>query len=201
MFLMLFIFWHNWVIQVASSHGLPPTPARRALFIVYETIIPYLAERIRFAVLLHSFKYPLFFNEYGILDAVKLSRLYFTLRVWCPWCCQAFWQICFPLMHYLFSSSRMAARGIILSDSQFGELYGSDHPRMNQVQPSDAAESSTAASVPISALSKYRERLHGLWLQAVQKWPTVFEFFLWIFCWYSYVFCIFSTNPLGFPLD
>lgn len=100
MFLMLFIFWHNWVIQVASSHGLPPTPARRALFIVYETIIPYLAERIRFAVLLHSFKYPLFFNEYGILDAVKLSRLYFTLWVWCPWCCQAFWQICFPLMHY-----------------------------------------------------------------------------------------------------
>ncbi|XP_010936953.1 peroxisome biogenesis factor 10 [Elaeis guineensis] len=107
------------ISQVASSHGLPPTPARRALFIVYETIIPYLAERI---------------------------------------------------------SSRMAARGIILADSQFGELYGSDHPRRNQVQSSDAAESSNSTSVSISALSKFRERLHGLWLQAVQKWPTVLPY-------------------------
>ncbi|XP_073106693.1 peroxisome biogenesis factor 10-like isoform X2 [Elaeis guineensis] len=107
------------ISQFASSHGLPPTPARRALFIVYETIIPYLAERI---------------------------------------------------------SSKMAARGIILADSQFGELYGSDHPRRNQVQSSDAAESSTSTSVPISALSKFRERLDGLWLQAIQKWPTVLPY-------------------------
>ncbi|MQL86860.1 hypothetical protein Taro_019393 [Colocasia esculenta] len=34
------------IIQVSGSHGLPPTPARRALFIVYQTAIPYLAERI-----------------------------------------------------------------------------------------------------------------------------------------------------------
>ncbi|KAJ0987519.1 hypothetical protein J5N97_005875 [Dioscorea zingiberensis] len=34
------------ISQVASSYGLPPTPARRALFIVYQTAIPYLAERI-----------------------------------------------------------------------------------------------------------------------------------------------------------
>ncbi|KAG1326196.1 putative Peroxisome biogenesis factor 10 [Cocos nucifera] len=107
--------------EVASSYGLPPTPARRALFIVYETMIPYLAERI---------------------------------------------------------SSRMAAHGIILAGSQFGELYGRDNPRSNQVQSSDAAESSTSTSVPISVLSKFRERLRGLWWQATQKWPTVFEFFL-----------------------
>ncbi|XP_012077213.1 peroxisome biogenesis factor 10 isoform X2 [Jatropha curcas] len=32
--------------QVAGSHGLPPTPARRALFILYHTAVPYIAERI-----------------------------------------------------------------------------------------------------------------------------------------------------------
>lgn len=36
------------LIQVATSHGLPPTPARRILFILYQTTVPYLAERIRF---------------------------------------------------------------------------------------------------------------------------------------------------------
>ncbi|KAJ6382627.1 hypothetical protein OIU77_031129 [Salix suchowensis] len=34
------------VTQVAGLHGLPPTPARRALFIVYHTAVPYIAERI-----------------------------------------------------------------------------------------------------------------------------------------------------------
>ncbi|KAK9114154.1 hypothetical protein Syun_020951 [Stephania yunnanensis] len=33
--------------EVAGSYGLPPTPARRALFILYQTAVPYLAERIR----------------------------------------------------------------------------------------------------------------------------------------------------------
>ncbi|KAK9162320.1 hypothetical protein Syun_003222 [Stephania yunnanensis] len=33
--------------QVAGSYGLPPTPARRVLFILYQTAVPYLAERIR----------------------------------------------------------------------------------------------------------------------------------------------------------
>ncbi|KAL5995364.1 hypothetical protein ACLOJK_025422 [Asimina triloba] len=36
-----------WRIWVASPYGLPPTPARRALFIVYRTAVPYIAERIR----------------------------------------------------------------------------------------------------------------------------------------------------------
>ncbi|KAI3975868.1 hypothetical protein MKX01_030713 [Papaver californicum] len=35
------------ITQVASSYGLPPIPARRALYIVYQTAVPYLAERIR----------------------------------------------------------------------------------------------------------------------------------------------------------
>ncbi|XP_078155010.1 peroxin 10 isoform X1 [Carex rostrata] len=34
------------IIQVASTNGLPPTPARHILFIMYQTAIPYLAERI-----------------------------------------------------------------------------------------------------------------------------------------------------------
>ncbi|KAF3446100.1 hypothetical protein FNV43_RR11279 [Rhamnella rubrinervis] len=34
------------ITQVAGSYGLPPTPARRALFIVYQSAVPYIAERI-----------------------------------------------------------------------------------------------------------------------------------------------------------
>ncbi|KAL0734063.1 hypothetical protein Bca4012_010273 [Brassica carinata] len=34
------------IIQVAGSYGLSPTPARRALFILYQTAVPYIAERI-----------------------------------------------------------------------------------------------------------------------------------------------------------
>ncbi|CAA7401277.1 unnamed protein product [Spirodela intermedia] len=34
------------ITQVAGQHSLPPTPAKRALFIIYQSAIPYLAERI-----------------------------------------------------------------------------------------------------------------------------------------------------------
>ncbi|CAK9165607.1 unnamed protein product [Ilex paraguariensis] len=34
------------ITQVAGPYGLPPTPARRALFIVYQTAVPYIAERV-----------------------------------------------------------------------------------------------------------------------------------------------------------
>ncbi|XP_029145641.1 peroxisome biogenesis factor 10 isoform X2 [Arachis hypogaea] len=34
------------ITQVAGPYGLPPTPARRTLFIVYQTAIPYIADRI-----------------------------------------------------------------------------------------------------------------------------------------------------------
>ncbi|KAL4597647.1 hypothetical protein ACB092_11G003400 [Castanea dentata] len=36
------------ITQVAGPYGIPPNPARRALFIVYQTAVPYIAERIRF---------------------------------------------------------------------------------------------------------------------------------------------------------
>lgn len=34
------------IVQVAGPNGLPPTPARRVLFILYHTTVPYLAERM-----------------------------------------------------------------------------------------------------------------------------------------------------------
>ena len=35
---------------IARPYGIPSNPARRALFIVYQTVVPYIAERIRFTV-------------------------------------------------------------------------------------------------------------------------------------------------------
>lgn len=104
------------ISQVASSFGLPPTPARRSLFIVYQTAIPYLVERI---------------------------------------------------------SSRMTARSIILADSQFEELHGSNYPVRTQVHSSVTAESSSSAGTPISSIWRLKERLYDLWLWTVQKWPSV----------------------------
>ncbi|XP_057524301.1 peroxisome biogenesis factor 10 isoform X2 [Amaranthus tricolor] len=34
------------IVQITGSYGLPPTPARRALFILYQTAVPYIAERM-----------------------------------------------------------------------------------------------------------------------------------------------------------
>ncbi|KAK9699747.1 hypothetical protein RND81_08G193500 [Saponaria officinalis] len=34
------------ILQIAGSYGLPPTPARRTLFVLYQTTVPYLAERM-----------------------------------------------------------------------------------------------------------------------------------------------------------
>ncbi|XP_057719406.1 peroxisome biogenesis factor 10-like [Arachis stenosperma] len=41
--LIVFLF------TVAGAYGLPPTPARRTIFIVYQTAIPYIADHIRIA--------------------------------------------------------------------------------------------------------------------------------------------------------
>ncbi|TVU38001.1 hypothetical protein EJB05_11348 [Eragrostis curvula] len=42
------------ISQVATSHGLPPTPARRILFILYQTTVPYLAERMSSRIVARS---------------------------------------------------------------------------------------------------------------------------------------------------
>ncbi|CAN1217278.1 Peroxisome biogenesis factor 10 [Linum perenne] len=38
------------IIQVSGPYGLPPTPAKRALFVLYQTAVPYLTERISIAL-------------------------------------------------------------------------------------------------------------------------------------------------------
>ncbi|XP_051151356.1 peroxisome biogenesis factor 10 [Andrographis paniculata] len=50
------------ITQVAGPYGLPPTPARRSLFIFYQTALPYIAERISSRV-----------NSQGITMAESLS--------------------------------------------------------------------------------------------------------------------------------
>ncbi|KAI3875520.1 hypothetical protein MKW92_026801 [Papaver armeniacum] len=106
--------------QVASSYGLPPTPARRSLYIIYQTAVPYLAERI---------------------------------------------------------SSRMAARGMRLADSQSDELYGYSSRGRNETQSTSTTESSTSSLTGASTvLSRSKERLNRLWLYAVQKWPNMLPY-------------------------
>ncbi|RZC49363.1 hypothetical protein C5167_017776 [Papaver somniferum] len=108
------------ITQVASSYGLPPTPARRSLYIVYQTAVPYLAERI---------------------------------------------------------SSRMAARGMRLADSQFDEMYGYNSRGRNETQSTSITESSTSSLTGASTvLSRSKERLNRLWLYAVQKWPNMLPY-------------------------
>ncbi|KAA8538767.1 hypothetical protein F0562_028338 [Nyssa sinensis] len=106
------------ITQVAGPYGLSPTPARRALFIVYQTAVPYIAERI---------------------------------------------------------SSRVASRGIALSDSLSDDLHGTNASGSNQVQPSSFTEipSSSASGASVSALLRVKEKISGLWLYAVQRWPSV----------------------------
>ncbi|XP_058205845.1 peroxisome biogenesis factor 10 isoform X2 [Rhododendron vialii] len=106
------------IIQVAGPYGLPPTPARRALFMVYQTAVPYIAERI---------------------------------------------------------SSRVASRGITLSDSLSDDLYGDNVSERNQDQSPTVAEltSSSASEAPVSALSRWKLKINGLWLYAARTWPSM----------------------------
>ncbi|KAK1315380.1 Peroxisome biogenesis factor 10 [Acorus calamus] len=109
------------ITQVADSYGLPPTRARRTLFILYQTVVPYIAERV---------------------------------------------------------SSRIAARGIILADSQSEELHGTRVAGRNQILSPDAPRNSSnsTAAVPTSALSRLKGNFSRLWLSAVQRWPTALPF-------------------------
>ncbi|XWS72389.1 hypothetical protein CRYUN_Cryun02cG0036200 [Craigia yunnanensis] len=106
------------ITQVAGPHGLSPTPARRALFIVYQTAVPYIAERI---------------------------------------------------------SSRIASRGITLSELQSDEFYRSNASQRSQVESSTGIEISlpSESRASVSALSRLKEKLSGMWLHAVQRWPAM----------------------------
>ncbi|GJS28530.1 peroxisome biogenesis factor 10 [Tanacetum coccineum] len=101
------------ITQVSGSYGLPPTPARRALFIVYQSAVPYIAERV---------------------------------------------------------SSRIASRGIALSESLSDELETSGSA---QDQLSTNQSSSSSPIVSTSPFSRLKSRISGLWLNTVQRWPAV----------------------------
>ncbi|KAL7121836.1 hypothetical protein ACP275_01G008600 [Erythranthe tilingii] len=96
------------ITQVARPHGLPPTPARRSLFIFYQTAFPYIAERI---------------------------------------------------------SSRIASLGITMDDSLSDEI--TENTSNIQIQ------SSANSGARVSALSRLKSRFSGLWLYAVQRWPSM----------------------------
>ncbi|KAL6502050.1 peroxisome biogenesis factor 10 [Orobanche gracilis] len=102
------------ITQVARSYGLPPTPARRSLFIFYQTVFPYIAERI---------------------------------------------------------SARLASRSITFSS----DIVDSESTSNSQIQLSASAEMSSSLNsrVPVSALSRFKARIFGLWLYAVRRLPSV----------------------------
>ncbi|KAI5669625.1 hypothetical protein M9H77_19478 [Catharanthus roseus] len=100
------------IIQVAGPVGLSPTPARRALFIFYQTAVPYIAERL---------------------------------------------------------SSRIASHGISLDDSISDDLYGDGAAVRSQHQSSDTVDIQVTQ---ISAFSRLRAKVGGLWSYAVQRWPS-----------------------------
>ncbi|KAK3023345.1 hypothetical protein RJ639_042743 [Escallonia herrerae] len=111
------------ITQVARTYGLSPTPARRALFIIYQSAVPYIAERV---------------------------------------------------------SSRVASRGIALTDSLPDNLYGHNAVGSSQVQESagTGVPSSSTSGASISTLSRLKEKLSRLWLHVVRRWPSVNEHFL-----------------------
>ncbi|KAL6523953.1 peroxisome biogenesis factor 10 [Orobanche minor] len=102
------------ITQVAGPYGLPPTPARRSLFIFYQTAFPYIAERI---------------------------------------------------------SARLASRSITFSS----DIIDNENTSNSQIQLSASAEMSPSLNsrVPVSALSRFKARILGLWLYAVRRWPSV----------------------------
>ncbi|KAI4316477.1 hypothetical protein L6164_024455 [Bauhinia variegata] len=105
------------ITQVAGPYGLPPTPARRALFIIYQTAVPHIAERI---------------------------------------------------------SSRIASRGIVLADSQSDEIYGENALGSRYLQTSAASQlPSSTSGAPLTTLTRLKEKLSGLWLHVVQRWPAM----------------------------
>ena len=68
----------------------------------------------------------------------------------------------------------MAARGVILADSEPEELHGSSDLGRNLIRSSRSENSSSSSTgLSMSALSRLKENFHRLWLWAVQKWPSV----------------------------
>ncbi|CAN0881471.1 Peroxisome biogenesis factor 10 [Linum grandiflorum] len=106
------------IIQVSGPYGLPPTPAKRTLFVLYQTTVPYLTERI---------------------------------------------------------SSRLASRGIALSELQSEESYGEMAPGSSSFQASSLVDVSSYSTPgpSVSILSSLKQKFHSLWLHTVRRWPAI----------------------------
>jgi len=72
-------------------------------------------------------------------------------------------------------SSRVASRGITLAESLSDDLYGDDALERNQDQSPTVVEltSSSAPEAPVSIMSRWKQKINGLWLYAVRRWPSV----------------------------
>lgn len=79
-------------------------------------------------------------------------------------------------------SSRIASRGIALTDLLSDDLdtSGSSQDQLSEIQ----ASSSSSTRVSISPLVRLKEKIGRLWLYTVQRWPAVcqFPFILILYC-------------------
>lgn len=65
-----------------------------------------------------------------------------------------------------------------MADELHGDLTDDTTISNSQVQSSSGAESSSSLSsrVFVSALSRLKSRITGMWLTVVQRWPSVCTF-------------------------
>jgi hypothetical protein len=67
-------------------------------------------------------------------------------------------------------SSRIASQGISLADSLSDDFYGDAVAESSEVQSSGTDE---IRVTQISAFSRFKAKIVGLWSYAVQRWPSV----------------------------
>ncbi|KAL0329727.1 UNVERIFIED_CONTAM: Peroxisome biogenesis factor 10 [Sesamum radiatum] len=73
-------------------------------------------------------------------------------------------------------SSRIASQGITMADLLSDDIIDNETISSSQIQSSASAEMSSSlnSGVPLSALSRLKARITGLWLYAVRRWPSVY---------------------------
>uniref|UniRef100_A0A7N2LYT0 Uncharacterized protein n=1 Tax=Quercus lobata TaxID=97700 RepID=A0A7N2LYT0_QUELO len=70
--------------------------------------------------------------------------------------------------------SRVVSHAIDLVDSQSDEPYNNDAPGSSHVQSSTVTNLRPYSTLGVSvSLIRLKEKFNGLWLYAVQRWPTV----------------------------
>lgn len=91
-------------------------------------------------------------------------------------------------INHVICSSRIASRGIALSDSLSDELETSGSTQ-DQLATNQASSSSPIVSS--SPFSRLKSRISGLWLNTVQRWPAVchFPFIAYFFEFFRIMIC------------